>query len=364
MPKRGAAGALGVIVICLGLALVAAIVLAEPDEHESVVAPISTEPESPVARQPVDGDGSRAHTRARVRDADQAGSSGEGAQSEEAPATTMNETAVDATGQPAQSGQRGHNPFGTRDPERLRKIAEQMSVGETVIAAAVRAEGLLKQTHTQRVDAAVQDEAKIALADLTGYGVEGFRGVLAMLRTGYQGTWFIELVKTTYQPGYENELIAVANDDEVAEFARWGALESLQVADTPAVREFLRAYLVEHDDDEGLFMSAALALGALHDAESAHLVHDKLFRERWNGVQPYLITALGGMGGDGARKVLISFIRDERAKRVASAFRALARFDVEAARDEADRFFDSERGRVVADRERQLIEAAVSHREK
>jgi hypothetical protein len=254
------------------------------------------------------------------------------------------------------------NPFGERNPEKLRKIAEEMHVGETVIVSALRAEKLLSQTYAQRVDKSVGEAAESALADLAGYGVEGYRGVLAMIRTGYQGTWFVRLVKTTYQPGYEDELIAVANDESVAEFARWSALESLQIADTPAVREFLRKYMAEHDDDSGLFMSAALALGALGDAQSAHLVRDKLFRDRWSGVRGYLITALGGMGGDDAREVLVGFIRDERAERVAGAFRALAQVDIEAARDEAGRFFDTERGKTVSDYDRRLIEDALAPR--
>ncbi len=254
---------------------------------------------------------------------------------------------------------KGHNPFGERNPEKLRKISEEMHVGETVIAAAITAEGLVKQTYTQRADPAVGEQAKAALADLAGYGVEGYRAVLAMLRTGYQGTWFVELVKTTHQPGYEDELIAVAKDEDVAEFSRWGALQSLQVADTPAVREFLNAYLAAHQGDSGLFMSAALALGNLRDATSAPLVRDKLLREGWKGVRGYLLTALGGMGGDDARSILVEFIRDDRADRVAGAFRALARFDVEAARDEADRFFETPRGKKTSSYDRQLIETAT-----
>ena len=184
--KRATAGALGAVLTIVGLILVVVSILSEPEERDDLVVSTSTVSDSDVERQSADEDAESAHAQARVRDLKRVRVTGDRVPPEEESSTRADETDAnpDATEGPAQSGRQGHNPFGTRDPEMLREIAEQMRVGETVIAAAVRAEGLLSQTYSQRGGEAVRDEAKAALADLSGYGVEGFRGVLAMLRTG------------------------------------------------------------------------------------------------------------------------------------------------------------------------------------
>ena len=58
----------------------------------------------------------------------------------------------------------------------------------------------------------------------------------------------------------------------------------------------------------------------------------------------------------------VAFIRDRRAKRVAGAFRSLAQVDPETAKDEAEAFFDTPRGKAVSGYDRRLIESAVGMR--
>ncbi len=220
-------------------------------------------------------------------------------------------------------------------PRAVEEVAERMGVDERFIKSVMMAEWSL---HAERVfPGDVQREgAQAALRELTDYGETGFLAVLAMIRGSPFGTYYKRLVKATWQPGREQRLFDAIDETIRSGATPFAALASLGVADTDDVRRFLRDRLKRHRNHASLFTASAAALGDLGDTESAAKVAANLKRAGWSGMRSTLLTALGGMGGEDARRALIDYVSWEHATVESSAVQALALIDPALARAEAE----------------------------
>lgn len=166
-------------------------------------------------------------------------------------------------------------------------------------------------------------ESDRAIAELRGLGARGFRAVCRLIAAG-EGHWRThELLRATWTPGAEAELIRLADGPELPGYGRWTALRGLGVADTKEVR----AYLLDRvatERNAGLFFSAAEALAMLAEPRAVAPVAKALleFRPGWSGVETHLVTALARMG-PGAADPLEKFLADDRATNAASVLSAL-----------------------------------------
>lgn len=223
-----------------------------------------------------------------------------------------------------------------RYPEALRRAADAMEARAPALQAALDAEEAVRTQYRDVLD----EEAREALKELGGHGEEGYLAVLALLRGGREGAWFERLLKETWSPGYEIHLIAAAADPQMPIYGRYTALDAMGGADTPETRRFLLE-LVRESEDVGLFYNAAGALGELHESAAARDVADKLLRPGWEGVQAHLLTALGGMGGPEAERVLLEYLANPEAGEHFYAVAALMRINPEAGSREAARYLAS-----------------------
>jgi RNA polymerase sigma-70 factor (ECF subfamily) len=230
-------------------------------------------------------------------------------------------------------------------PASVRDAATALSVGEAAVRAAEKAEDLLR---VQYARPNLDDDAREALKELESHGEEGFRAILALLRSGRDGIWFERLLRETWRPGFEVHLMAFSRDPAVHTFGRWPALKALGAADTAGVRRFLLD-LVATETDPGLFMSAADALGDLKEAAGATDVGEKLRRPGWEGVRPHLLGALGGMGGAEAKRILLEYIAEPDADDLFYAVAALQRIDPDAAALESARILEGPRRQKLAE---------------
>jgi RNA polymerase sigma-70 factor (ECF subfamily) len=217
----------------------------------------------------------------------------------------------------------GAAPSGTESvTAKAAAAAEELRVGENALRAAIAA----CEAARNEDRGVTRAEYERRIAELRAYGEEGYLGVIAVLRSGQNGIWFKWVLKDAYVPGFERHLIAAASDATVTEWSRWSALSSLGMADTAEVRAFLNDFVAK-TEGAGLFFSAAMALGDLHDPTSARIVEERLFREGYGGVEAHLLVAIGGMGGSEAIRILETYLGDRRAKQVATAIRVLSNLD-------------------------------------
>ena len=70
------------------------------------------------------------------------------------------------------------------------------------------------------------------------------------------------------------------------------------------------------EPDAGLFMSAAMGLGALREAKAVSTIKKQLLRlePNWSGVAPYLMTALMQIDRDAAKNTAKDLLRAGREK--------------------------------------------------
>jgi len=177
------------------------------------------------------------------------------------------------------------------------------------------------------------DEAEaVALAKLAEHGRDGFEATLCLLECGRSHYRMHELLRATWQPGYERRLIALASGPPLPEFAMWSVIKGLGVADTPEVRAYL-ADRLQNDDDAGTWMSTAEALAMLGAREHVAAIGARIleFRRGWSGVEPHLIHALGRLGGADAVKQLEKIASVEHCKNWKSALAQLDKLDEAAA---------------------------------
>ncbi|MBK8975978.1 MAG: hypothetical protein IPM29_08630 [Planctomycetes bacterium] len=202
-----------------------------------------------------------------------------------------------------------------REPEPfMLELAAERGVPEAALRAALDASAALLG-----VDGVPAD----AMARFRALGNDGFRAACVLLEAGHSHYRSDELLAATWQPGDERLLIELAQGEPLPNFASWSVLRGLAVADTDEVRELLLGKL--DSDDAGLFMSAAEGLARLGERRAVGPLAARLlqFRPDHAGVETYLVTALGRLGGEAARSALGRYAGDERARASAAARRAL-----------------------------------------
>jgi hypothetical protein len=203
------------------------------------------------------------------------------------------------------------------------------------------------------------------LHGLAALGAEAFDAVLDLLRRGEGHYRTHELVAATKTDGGARRLIALAEGPDLPRFNSWIAIESLGHFDEPAVRAWLMDRMAT-ERDAGRFLAAAQALAFLQEPSAVKPVAKRLlaFDPGWAGVQPHLARVLGDLGGEAAATALASFARDDRAvgdAAVLNALMALARIDVERAREVAETVRKSERYAAFSDPAKAVFERVFAH---
>ncbi|MHC4930710.1 MAG: HEAT repeat domain-containing protein, partial [Planctomycetota bacterium] len=245
--------------------------------------------------------------------------------------------------------------FHSRTPTRnIEAVAQELGVGRPALAAAKRAERAIRKRYGGKSTPDIEKELAGALRELAAYDEEGYRAVIALLRSGRVVVGLSRLLRTVWAPGFERHLVAVARDPSFPKHSRHAALGALGSVDTPEVRQLLLD-IAERSTDPYLFCSAASALGSLHEWRGACFVEDKLLRKGWHGVRTYLLSALGRMGGPDAESILIRYLRNPRADALRTAVSALGRINVVAAQQEAARILDSPRARSLTKDQRRYL---------
>lgn len=256
--------------------------------------------------------------------------------------------AVEAKGTDSRgrSTPRAQDPDGVSVPKQAARIAAKMQLSPEALRAAIRARDGCKALwgRGQHSQAEIRTEYRNVLDELARHGEQGYLAVLALLRAGEQGIWFERLLTDAYRPAWERHLLDAAADKSMSVRARSSILVGLGAADTPEVRRFLNEYIAE-TDDAGLFMSTARALGRLGDDTSARVVEGRLGLFGYEGVEGYLLGALGEMGGPESTAVLVRYLENPRsnAKFLSTAAHALARTDPALAAEHARRILEGPR---------------------
>ncbi|MFK7739949.1 MAG: hypothetical protein AB8H80_06460 [Planctomycetota bacterium] len=171
-----------------------------------------------------------------------------------------------------------------------------------------------------------------ALSDFGKLGEEGFQAALALIECGRGNsrTWL--LLKATHRPGLEQKLIALASGPALPQYGMWSVLRGLGIADTPAVRTYIKQRLAT-DQDAGTWMSTAEAAGTLGAKEFANTIGDRVleFRSAWSGVEPNLLQALAAIGGADAIAKLEAIAAHPKCTNWKRAHAMLQRLDAKAA---------------------------------
>lgn len=192
----------------------------------------------------------------------------------------------------------------------LRPPPPPADVRVRAVTAAMRERAAARRVSEAALQAAIDatahglgdaDAPADAVPRLAAFGREGFQALCVLLEVGHThaGAW--RLFRDTWQPGDERELLALASGEPLPNWAQWTAIEALAVADTPEVRSWVRDRLAA-EADAGLWMSLANAAAHLGAREHAAAIGARVleFRPDWSGVEPYLISALGELGGHDA----------------------------------------------------------------
>ncbi|MHC4133950.1 MAG: HEAT repeat domain-containing protein [Planctomycetota bacterium] len=253
----------------------------------------------------------------------------------------------------------GDEPDELPVPEAILEAATATGVTPPTLRTAMKARKILNQLVHASLGTEdrgrLELEAHKVLTELKAQGEEGYLAVLALLRGGEYGIYYTRMLKETWAPGWERHLLGLVGDAEVTPLSRSSALAGLGVVDTPEVRRFLLDYL-ERAEDPGLFHGAANALGTLGETEGARHVRDKLHRRGWEGRRPHLLVALGSMGGDEAKRVILEYLDDPRSTDMFYAVSALLRIDPAAAAEEAAKVLDGPRAKTLSKVGREWME--------
>jgi hypothetical protein len=182
----------------------------------------------------------------------------------------------------------------------MRNLAFLPRVGDAALKAALRATAAELGT-----EGLVPAECRDALAKT---GSEGFRALCILLQLGHHHYRTPDLLALCWKKGDEQRLLELASATDLPHFAAWSVLEGLAAADTAQVRDYLLSRL-RTETDAGLFLAAAKGLSRLREQRAVALIGDRLLerREGWQGVAPQLETALEGIGGEAAKKVLAAY---------------------------------------------------------
>lgn len=224
-------------------------------------------------------------------------------------------------------------------PDAVRRAATDLGVSGDALRAAMAA--------FAAVSGRDEAKAKSALAALHGFGEDGFRAVVALLRGGVGSTYSERLVEASWSQGGERLLMDLAETRPVGE-PQWAphlAVWCLGAADTPAVREWLLARAAS-ETDPSRYMNVTHALGRLKEARGIALCQDKLAKRAdvdwnvaWNeAIRSYILGDVAMMArgdADAGKRAFVTYLRDDGADRIDRAIRSLHNLDPAAAKAEA-----------------------------
>jgi len=233
------------------------------------------------------------------------------------------------------------------------KKVDLTAVHALAIQRGISPEALDAVIAANRLRADPRDRAKAA-----AHGKKAFAAACLIIEAGYGATYTDPILKATFEPGLEKTLLALADGPELPGWGRSVALRNLALADTPEVREYLLRRIVT-ERAPSCFYSAAVALGNLKESRAVPIIARQLlaFESGWSGVEPYLVMALGGAGGEDANEWLVRYLADARSRSVYRAVRHIQATDRPLALREAKRALAS--GRELPKGDRKLLEAMV-----
>jgi hypothetical protein len=188
----------------------------------------------------------------------------------------------------------------TRPTAPMLALLGRARVGELALDAALRATAA-------EIDARGLDRTACREA-LAKHGSEGFRALCVLLQVGHHHVRTPDLLALVWSPGDEARLLELAVRTDLPNSAACSVLEGLAVADTTAVREYLRTRL-QAETDAGRFTAAAKGLARLRDTGAVPLIGARLLERRagWQGAAPDLVTALQRIGGDAAQRIVAQY---------------------------------------------------------
>ena len=210
-------------------------------------------------------------------------------------------------------------------PETLKAAGRVVGVSEEALEVAYRLEMSVRN----------HKPAPGALDEFVALGADGFRAVVALMRSGLRATWQKDWLEQTWEPGLEQVLIDYVEDPaHQADSAI--ALSCLSIADNQRVRDYL-VEKVRKDPKPYTVYSAAQSLGELKEPRGAAAIGMTFAQPGWEGVRGDILHNLGRMGGVEARRTLIEYLRLEKADKLGPAITALNQIDPAAAKLEAAR---------------------------
>lgn len=198
---------------------------------------------------------------------------------------------------------------------------------------AVSREELFKLAAKRGVDKSVLEEALLFGDDFGKHQLKGFRAVCLLIETGnHKGTHCHKLLEATWSEEGVAELVELSKRDSLPNYGLWTALRTLGNSESPQVRDYLFERL-KTEQDAGLFMSIAQALGQMHDGESVDMVGQQIMRfaDQWSGVEPHLLSAIHEMDSKSALPWLKKYLRHEKASQFVAPVMYISQNDREAA---------------------------------
>jgi len=238
-------------------------------------------------------------------------------------------------------------------PAGVEEAAAELGASEAAVLDAFMAEWQIYAAAQQ--PSPIKDEAvAAAVRALAVRGHDGYLAVVSLVRGNGTGPSYFELVRATWQPGWESDLLAVARDEHVPLHAGAAALEALGAVDTPEVRRLLVDTLRDDDTDLVRFVGATRAAGALREPGATRAIASKLARRNWAGGRRDFLAALGRIANDDARAAVLAYLEKPPRRQAALAVAIVALFamDEESGRAAAERLVDD----IPEPRERARVE--------
>jgi RNA polymerase sigma-70 factor, ECF subfamily len=218
---------------------------------------------------------------------------------------------------------------------------------------------VLKKAHLAYVAATTgAADAEKRLQVLKRTGPEGFRALIALLRGGLSGPAFdglFQAIWTTAMSGEERFLIETVDISKVHVWSRHVALKMLRIACTPVARDYLFSRL-QHEEDPGLFLAAADALGHLKDHRALPRLEEKMRDKSFGSAARahHVMAAAWKIGGEDAKRIFVDYLRRTDSDLQSAALGYLRMLDPESALREANALLaEPRRGTLAGD---QLIE--------
>ena len=168
---------------------------------------------------------------------------------------------------------------------------------------------------------AVQDALNLT-QDFSKHGNDGFRAVCLLVETGrHQGTRCHRLIESTWFEEGGLELMKLSQSEFLPNYGLWTALQSLGNSKSDEVRQYLIKRL-KTEQDAGLYMSVALALGTMKESSTVEHVANQVFKfeTEWRGVESHLLGAISQMDQTSALPWLRKYVAHAKASSLTSGF--------------------------------------------